>query len=124
MQILKYGSEYSSNKCHINGYSDLYVEKSPIIFHQKNSSSVTKERVFPNRYIGKHTWNTYGYKTNYSSSFEEKNNCLHKKPRQGNFSFPSKHKSNSKLVGKIYKSKDEDNYIISKKSEATWNCPF
>ena len=115
MQILKYGSEYSSNKCHINGYSDLYVEKSPIIFHQKNSSSVTKERVFPNRYIGKHTWNTYGYKTNYSSSFEEKNNCLHKKPRQGNFSFPSKHKSNSKLVGKIYKSKDEDNYIISKK---------
>ena len=87
MQILKHGTEKSSNKCHINSYSDLYVEPSPIIIYLKPPNSITKERVFPNRYTDKHIWNIYGYKTNYNTSFNDNNNCLYKNIGQKKYLF-------------------------------------
>tara|TARA_Y100000287_G_C14213147_1_gene352000 strand:- start:828 stop:1238 length:411 start_codon:yes stop_codon:yes gene_type:complete len=131
MQLIGYKSECSKNVIdNIHNYTDLYREHSSISDYKMTYDSITKSRVFPIRYVDKHTWKTYGYKTNYITSFENKNNCLHKIPKQGNSSCPSRNETNSKLVGKVYKSRYEDTSPIITKNVTTvtkdityWNCP-
>ena len=124
MQLIGYRPECSKNVTdNLHNYTDLYREPSSISDYKTTYDSITKPRVFPNRYVDKHTWKTYGYKTSYTTSFEKKNNCLPNISKQGNRSTPSRHETNSKLVGKVYKSRYEDISPIVTKNVTFWNCP-
>jgi hypothetical protein len=131
MQLIGYRPECPTKVAdNIHDYRDLYSENSSYNDYKTTHDSITKSRVFPNRYIDKHTWKTYGYKTNYVTSFEETSKCLPKKMRQGNVSPPSRREQSGSLVGKVYKPKDAimlpiiTNITTSKKSDATWNNPY
>lgn len=132
MRIIGYSPECTtaiSNNIH--DYTDFYTDKpSGGAYKMMNQESITKSRVFPNRYIDKHTWKTYGYKTNYVSSYEERSKCIPKKMKLGNVSLPSRREQtgSAALVGKVYKARDEfltnSNANKGDKTVPSWNIPY